>query len=217
MCRPVLHCPRYRARLCRMPKCSRLNAYDGVFGDPNISRHWVVHTRLAAFNLSFAAVHFQMTDYCASRSGDGQVNYRRLHDQQLTPGQFVLLHMQTWKWNTLKMFQMSTMLVSQPIKIKAIPVCSSIFDKRWRDGVPSTGNLLCASCHQLNIKGLWRNHNPCHICRGYCNVAQSFDRLKSWKIDISSRAVKQLVQQTPLSQTWHCSGPPKEDAKVLKS
>ena len=63
MCRPVLHGPRYRARLCQMAECSRLNAYDAVFGDPNISRHWVVHTRLAAFNLRFAAVHFQMTDY----------------------------------------------------------------------------------------------------------------------------------------------------------
>ena len=63
MCRPVSHGPRYRARLWQMPECSRLNAYHAFFGDPNISRHWVVHTRLAAFNLRFAAVHFQMTDY----------------------------------------------------------------------------------------------------------------------------------------------------------
>ena len=63
MCRPVSHGPRYRARLCQMTECSRLNAYDAVYGDPNLSRHWVVHTRLAAFNLRFAAVHFQMTDY----------------------------------------------------------------------------------------------------------------------------------------------------------
>ena len=66
MCRPVSHGPRYRARLCQMRECSRLNAYDAVFGDPwspNISRHWVIHTRLAAFNLRSAAVHFQMTDY----------------------------------------------------------------------------------------------------------------------------------------------------------
>ena len=63
MRRPVSHGSRYRTRLCQMPECSRLNAYDAVFGDPDISRHWVVHTRLAAFNLRFAAVHFQMTNY----------------------------------------------------------------------------------------------------------------------------------------------------------
>ena len=65
--------------------------------------------------------------YCANSSGDGQVNYRRLHDQRLILGQFVPLPMQTWKQNTFKMFQKSTMGLSQPIKIKAMQVCSSRF------------------------------------------------------------------------------------------
>ena len=129
-------------------------------------------------------------------SGDGQVNYRRLHDQQLTLGQFVL-PMQTWKWNAFKMLQMSTMRLSHHIKIKAMQVCSSRFYRRWRYGVPSTGRIPFASCHQLNMKSLWGNHNLCHICQGYCNVTQSFDRVKSWKIGISFSAVKQLVHQTP--------------------
>ena len=34
MCRPVSNGPRYCARLCQMPECSRLNAYDAGFGDP---------------------------------------------------------------------------------------------------------------------------------------------------------------------------------------
>ena len=65
--------------------------------------------------------------YCANSSGDGQVNYRRLHDQRLILGQFVPLPMQTWKQNTFEMFQKSTMGLSQPIKIKAMQVCSSRF------------------------------------------------------------------------------------------
>ena len=83
------------------------------------------------------------------------------------------------------------------------------FDRRWRDGVPSTGRILCASCSQLNIKSLWGSHDFCHICRGYCNVAQ-FDHVitwKSWKIDISFSAGKQLLQQIPET---HCENPEAE-------
>ena len=48
-----------------MPECSRLNAWccSGDPWSPSISRQWAIHTRLAAFNLRVAAVHFQMTDY----------------------------------------------------------------------------------------------------------------------------------------------------------
>ena len=64
MCRPVSHGPRCRAHLCKMPECSRLNAWS-CLGDrwsTSISRQWVIDTRLAAFNLRVAALHFQMTD-----------------------------------------------------------------------------------------------------------------------------------------------------------
>ena len=77
---------------------------------------------------------------------------------------------------------------------------ATIFDKLWQDGVPSTRSFFVASCQQLNIKSLGGNHIPCHICRSYWNVTQSFYRLKSWKIDISFSAVKHLAQQTPPSQ-----------------
>ena len=117
-----------------------------------------------------------------------------LHDQQLTLGQSVLLPMQTWKWYTFKMLQMSTMFVSHPIKIKAMQFCSSLFDKLWRDGVPLTRSLFFASCHQLNIKSLGGNHNLCHICRGYILERESFYRVKSWMIE------------TPFPETY-CENP----------
>ena len=41
--------------------------------------------------------HMAAFAYYASSSGDGQVNYRRLHDQQLSLRHFVLLPMQTSK------------------------------------------------------------------------------------------------------------------------
>ena len=41
-------------------------------------------------------------------------------------------------------------------------------------------------------------------------------RVKSWKIDISFSAVKQLMQQTPPSQI-DAAVDPSKDAKVLKS
>ena len=70
-----------------------------------------------------------------------------LHDQQLTLGQFVLLPMQTWKWNTFKMFQMSTMFVSHPVKIKAMQVCRSHVDKLCRMAIHRLAVFLFASCH----------------------------------------------------------------------
>ena len=78
--------------------------------------------------------HMAAFAYYASSSGDGQVNYRRLHDQQLSLRHFVLLPMQTSKWNTFKMFQMSTMrCFLHTIKIKAMQVCSSHFELAgWR-------------------------------------------------------------------------------------
>ena len=82
---------------------------------------------------------------------------------------------------------------------------------RKQKGLPSTGRILCTSCSQLNIKSRWGSHDLCHICRGYCNVAQ-FDHvitLKSWKIDISFSAGKQLLQQNPFPET-HCENPEAE-------
>ena len=143
-----------------------------------------------------------------------------LHDQQLTLGQSVLLPMQTWKWYTFKMLQMSAMLVSHPIKIKAMQFCSSLFDKLWRDGVPLTRSLFFASCHQLNIKSLGGNHNLCHICRGYMHCeCESFYRVKSWMIETShSVQSNSYCSRTPGAQSCEiavdCS---KEDAKVLNS
>ena len=78
----------------------------------------------------------------------------------------------------------------------------------WRDRYRSS--VPFASCHQSKIKSLWGNHNLCHICRGYCNVAQSFDRLKSWKIDSSFSSVKQLqLLQTPFPEK-HSENPEAE-------
>ena len=88
--------------------------------------------------------------YCASSSGDGQANYRRLHDQQLTLGQFVLLPMQTWKGNARKMFQMSTMLVSLPIKIKVMKVCSNHFWQALAGWRSIDSQFFFASCQQLS-------------------------------------------------------------------
>ena len=71
-------------------------------------------------------------------------------------------------------------------------------------------SLFSASCHQWKIKSLWGNHNLCHICRGCWNVTQSFDRLKSWKIDSSFSSVKQLqLLQTPFPEK-HCENPEAE-------
>ena len=53
------------------------------------------------------------------------------------------------------------------------------------------------------------NHNLCHICWGFCNVSQSFDRVKSWMIDLVFNAVKQLLQHTPFPET-HCENPEAE-------
>ena len=53
------------------------------------------------------------------------------------------------------------------------------------------------------------NHNLCHICWGCCNVSQSFDRVKSWMIDLVFNAVKQLLHHTPFPET-HCENPEAE-------
>ena len=80
--------------------------------------------------------------------------------------------------------------------------------------------MLCASipwlvqcCHLTNqgigfdslatgalVKTTERSFDNPHLCWSCWNVTQSFYRLKSWKIDISFSAVKQLAQQTPPSQ-----------------
>ena len=132
--------------------------------------------------------HMAVFAHCANSSGDGQVNYRRLHDQQLTLGQSVLLPMQTWKGNTFKTLQMSTMFVSHPIKMK---VCSNHFWQAlagWRS-IDSLF-LFVANCQQLNIKSLGGNHNPCHICRSCWNVSHFIDwspeRLTSHSVQSSS-------------------------------
>ena len=103
----------------------------------------------------------------------------------------------------------ATMLVSQPIKIKAMQVCSSLFDKLWQDGVPSTRIFSPAVTNWIS-RVFGETINLCHICRGYWNVTQSFDRMYSWRIDISFSAVKQFVQQAPPFQNWHCKQPPQK-------
>ena len=105
-----------------------------------------------------------------------------------------------------------TLLVFYNLKSKS-PCCPEEFEVVSTNFggmmVHRLGSLLCASFHQLNIRSLCGNHNLCHICWGCCNVSQSFDRVKSWMIDLVFNAVKQLLQHTPFPET-HCENPEAE-------
>ena len=133
--------------------------------------------------------HMAVFAHCANSSGDGQVNYRRLHDQQLTLGQFVLLPMQTWKGNTFKTLQMSTMFVSHPIKMK---VCSNHFWQALAGWRSIDSQFFCCQLPAIEYQESWgKPHSLSYLPELLeCDsVILSIEVLKDWHLIQCSQAV----------------------------